>query len=414
MTERIPTRALGLTLLVSLLLIGPLSCATGQKGANRTADTTSETAFESSPAATSSPSPGASSYVVPYFPPPSKMDLCGEAVPLHKPDVLERFDREFTIVVYNHAQVYLWLKRMERYFPWVEERLRHYNLPQDLKYVAIVESDLQPDARSPKNAAGPWQFIPRTGERYGMNQAGSVDQRYDFEKATEGAFRYLQDLHRQFNNWALAMAAYNCGEGRVREEMASQRVSDYYQLKLPLETERYVMRILAVKAVLGNPGQYGYHLPRGSGYSELRVDRVNVSLSRPVPIQTIAQTAGTTFREFKRLNPVFRSDVVPAGTHELKFPEGKGPVFEKNFSSASYQAPAAGSKPSDEAVQAPQQKPEPVKAAPAAVSAKVHVVKPGETLSSISRQYNVSLDQLRQANGLKKDTVTVGQKLKIP
>jgi LysM repeat protein len=342
------------------------------------------------------------------------MDLCGEAVPLHKPDVLERFDREFTIVVYNHAQVYLWLKRMERYFPWVEERLRHYNLPQDLKYVAIVESDLQPDARSPKNAAGPWQFIPRTGERYGMNQAGSVDQRYDFEKATEGAFRYLQDLHRQFNNWALAMAAYNCGEGRVREEMASQRVSDYYQLKLPLETERYVMRILAVKAVLGNPGQYGYHLPRGSGYSELRVDRVNVSLSRPVPIQTIAQTGGTTFREFKRLNPVFRSDVVPAGAHELKFPEGKGPVFEKNFSSAGYQAPSAGSKPSDEAVQAPQQKSEPVKAAPAAVSAKVHVVKPGETLSSISRQYNVSLDQLRQANGLKKDTVTVGQKLKIP
>ena len=414
MTERIPTRALGLTLLVSLLLIGSLSCATGQKGANRTADTTSETAFESSPAAAPSTSPGASSYVVPYFPPPSKMDLCGEAVPLHKPDVLERFDREFTIVVYNHAQVYLWLKRMERYFPWVEERLRHYNLPQDLKYVAIVESDLQPDARSPKNAAGPWQFIPRTGERYGMNQAGSVDQRYDFEKATEGAFRYLQDLHRQFNNWALAMAAYNCGEGRVREQMASQRVSDYYQLKLPLETERYVMRILAVKAVLGNPGQYGYHLPRGSGYSELRVDRVNVSLSSPVPIQSIAETAGTTFREFKRLNPVFRSDVVPAGTHELKFPEGKGPVFEKNFSSAGYQAPSTGSKASEEAVRAPQQKAEPAKPAPAAAAAKYHVVKAGETLSSISRQYNVSLDQLRQANTLKRDTVTVGQKLKIP
>jgi LysM repeat protein len=196
--------------------------------------------------------------------------------------------------------------------------------------------------------------------------------------------------------------------------MSSQRVSDYYQLKLPLETERYVMRILAVKAVLGNPGQYGYHLPRGSGYSELRVDRVNVSLSCPVPIQTIAQSAGTTFREFKRLNPVFRSDVVPAGTHELKFPEGKGPVFEKNFSSAGYQASSAGSKASEEAVRAQQQKAEPAKPAPAAAAAKYHVVKAGETLSSVSRQYNVSLDQLRQANTLKKDTVTVGQKLKIP
>jgi membrane-bound lytic murein transglycosylase D len=414
MTKGIPTRAAGLTLLVTVLLIALLGCAAGQKTANRTPEADSETAPEPSPAPVPYWSAGASNYVVPYFPPPGKMDLCGEAVPLHKPDVMERFDREFTIVVYNHAQVYLWLKRMERYFPFVEERLRQYNLPQDLKYLAIVESDLQPDARSPKNAAGPWQFIPRTGERYGMNQVGSVDQRYDFEKATEGAFRFLQDLYRKFNNWALAMAAYNCGEGRVREEMASQRVSDYYQLKLPLETERYVMRILAVKAVLGNPGHYGYHLPKGLGYSELRVDRVNVTLSQSVPIQTIAQAAGTTFREFKRLNQVFRSDSVPAGTHELKFPEGKGQVFEKNFSSACYPPPGTGSKPSEEAARAPQPKAEPAKATPHAASAKYHVVKAGETLSSISRQYNVSLQDLRQANGLKKDTVTVGQKLKIP
>ena len=117
---------------------------------------------------------------VPYIPAPNSIDLCGEPVPLQRQDVYERFDKEFTLVVYNHAQVYLWLKRMERYFPAIEERLRYYNLPDDLKYVAIVESDLLPNACSPKGAAGPWQFMPSTGSAYGLDQRGSVDKTVRF------------------------------------------------------------------------------------------------------------------------------------------------------------------------------------------------------------------------------------------
>jgi len=362
----------------------------------------------------------------PYIPAPNSSDLCGEPVPLNRQDVYERFDKEFTLVVYNHAQVYLWLKRMERYFPAIEERLRYYNLPDDLKYVAIVESDLLPNACSPKGAAGPWQFMPSTGSAYGLDQRGSVDKRYDFERSTDSAFLLLNDLYKKYNSWSLAIAAYNCGDRRILEQSHMQGVRDYYDMKLPQETERYVFRILAVKAVLSNPNQYGYDLPKGWGYQELKLDRVNVSLSRPVPIQTIASAAGTTYREIKNLNPVFRSDDIPAGNHEIKLPLGTGKVFELNFRYAnSAPADAASSEsPTAQRPDAPGPSAPAVKAAPAAKARsagqpqktreKVYQVKKGDSLSAIAKRHNVSAHELKAANKLKSDDLTPGQKLRIP
>jgi hypothetical protein len=170
-----------------------------------------------------------------------------------------------------------------------------------------------------------------TGAAYGLEQRGSVDKRYDFERATDSAFLLLNDLYKKYHSWSLAIAAYNCGDKRILDESRVQGVRNYYDLKLPQETERYVFRILAVKAVLSNPNQFGYDLPKGWGYQEVKSDLVNVSLSRPVPIQTIASSAGTTYREIKRLNPVFRSDDIPAGNYEIKLPMGTGKVFEQNF-----------------------------------------------------------------------------------
>jgi hypothetical protein len=311
------------------LLFGICACASSPTTGN-VQQTTPAQAQEISPAAAVSP-PAAT---VPFIPTPTSVELCGEPVPLDRQDVYERFDREFTLVVYNHAQVYLWLKRMERYFPAIEERLRYYGLPEDLKYVAIVESDLLPGACSPKGAAGPWQFMRSTGAAYGLEQRGSVDKRYDFDRSTDSAFLLLNDLYRKYRSWSLAIAAYNCGDKRILDESRIQGVHSYYDMRLPQETERYVFRILAVKAVLSNPGQYGYYLPKGLGYQELRSDRVSVSLSKPVPIQTIACAAGTTYREIKRLNPIYRSDDIPAGTHEIKLPPGTGMMFEQNFGPA--------------------------------------------------------------------------------
>ncbi len=168
-------------------------------------------------------------YVVPYFAPPDQLALCGEAVPLDVPEVKERLDREFTIVVYSHAQVYLWLKRMQRYFPWLERELARNGLPNDLKYVAVAESDLQISASSPAGAVGPWQFIRSTGANYGLAQSEGIDERRDFEKSTQSAFKYLRDLRELFQNWTLALASYNCGERRVQDEMKKQKVSSYYR-----------------------------------------------------------------------------------------------------------------------------------------------------------------------------------------
>ena len=183
--------------------------------------------------------------MVTYYPPPGRIDFCGEPVPLEHQEVLERFDKEFTLVVYNHAQVYRWLKRKERYFPWIEERLRRLNLPEDLKYVAIAE--IEPPLNAPEKRK-------------------SVDMRYDFERSPDSAFQYLGDLYRNFKSWPLAIAAYNCGEKRIMDECRAQGESDCYQMMLPQETERYVFRILAIKAVLSDPTRYGYELPKGAGY----------------------------------------------------------------------------------------------------------------------------------------------------
>lgn len=182
--------------------------------------------------------------MVAYYPPPARIEFCGESVPLENQEVLERFDKEFTLVVYNHAQVYRWLKRKERYFPWVEERLRRLNLPEDLKYVAIAESEPPLNAREKRKA---------------------VDMQYDFERSPDSALQYLGDLYRNFRSWPLVLAAYNCGEKCIMDESRAQGEKDYYRLRLPQETERYVFRILAIKAVLSNPTQYGYELPKGAG-----------------------------------------------------------------------------------------------------------------------------------------------------
>jgi membrane-bound lytic murein transglycosylase D len=425
---------------VLFTLAGMLGCASVQ---TPTAPSPQAGAQTEKPA----PQPQRANYpgpiMAPYFPPPEKIDLCGEPVPLDYQEVQERFDKEFTLVVYNHAQVYLWLKRMERYFPWIEERLRYYNLPDDLKYVAIAESDLLPNACSPKGAAGPWQFMPSTGSAYGLEQRKSVDKRYDMERSTESAFLYLQDLNRKYKSWSLAIASYNCGEKRILDESRSQGIKDYYHMKLPLETERYVFRILAIKAVLSDPARYGYDMPKGAGYPQLRVDKVSVTMTAPVSIQTAAANAGITFREFKRLNPAFRGDDIPAGTHEINLPAGSGREFEQRFKAGgtrtSYadtsgvqrdeqqssdqsqdeesETAAAQPQPASPKPQAVQPKPgkgTALKSRSAPAAAKFHTVKKGDTLSSVARRYDVSVSAIKQANKLKSDSLAPGQKIRIP
>ncbi len=417
MRKNSPSSVLVLGLLALAVLLNCSGCATSPSTKTGTG-TMCPLTPPVEPTSVGPSKPEAVVFMVPYHAPPKKIDLCGEPVPTERQEVLERLDKEFTLIVYNHAQVYLWLKRMERYFPWIDERLSAQGLPSDLKYVAIAESDLLPNACSPKGAAGPWQFMPATGRNYGLDQRGDCDERYDFEMATESAFRYLRNLNNRFKSWTLAIAAYNCGEGRIQEQMRTQGTRDFYQMKLPQETERYVLRILAIKAVLGSPEQYGYHLPRGEGYPPFKVDRVKATFSRTVSIQSVAAAAGTNYREFKRLNPVFRGDDISPGTYELKLPQGSGAIFQKNHAAAATStADVSPASPSKTGVSSEDRKAADARGRSDSAkgrSARVHVVKKGETLSGIARSHQVSVHELQRANKLKGSVVTPGQKLRIP
>ncbi|MBW1917879.1 MAG: lytic transglycosylase domain-containing protein [Deltaproteobacteria bacterium] len=280
----------------------------------------------------SSPWPSAQPTVrMPYYELPKRLTLCGEVVPVHDRAVWEAMDKEFIIVVWNRIQTTLWLKRATRYFPDIEKKLRQARLPDDLKYVALVESDLRPEARSPRDAWGPWQIIKATANRFDLKTEKHLDERLDFDAATEAALQYLKFLHRKFGNWALALAAYNCGEGRLQKEIAEQGVRDYYRLSLPEETERYVLRIIAAKIVLGQPAHYGYEIPADQLYPPLEYDQVKFILHRQVHLRQVAQACGTYFKAIKGLNPQIQGYVLVPGFYRLKVPRGSAPDFYESL-----------------------------------------------------------------------------------
>ncbi len=267
----------------------------------------------------------------PYFRVPEKISLCGEPVPLNDPAVREDLDREFTIVVWSRAQTTMWLKRAHRYFPEIQRKIMAQRLPPDLKYVAVAESDFRPRARSSAGAKGIWQFIPPTAQRFHLKANDSMDERLDFLAATDAALRYLSQLHRLFNNWTLALAAYNCGEGRVQREMAAQGVRDYYHLALPEETERYVHRILAAKILLESPGRYGFDIPQDQLYPPLDNDTVDFTVTKEVRVKALADACGTYYKTIKRLNPWIKGTTLSPGTYRLQVPKGTGSRFQEAY-----------------------------------------------------------------------------------
>ncbi|MCX8116680.1 MAG: transglycosylase SLT domain-containing protein [Desulfobacterota bacterium] len=263
---------------------------------------------------------------------PREVTLCGERIPLEERSVWENLDREFLIALDNHAQILLWMKRARRYFPLIEKRLKEMNLPSDLKYVTIVESALRPYAVSSAGAAGIWQFIPTTGEKYGMRRTKGLDERFDFFKATEGALNYLKALYEEFGSWSLALAAYNAGEKRIRQEIDLQKTTRYYSLDLPLETERYVYKIAVAKLILSDPGRFGFHLDEEDLYEPLRLERVQIELSQPLPLIEVAKAIGASYKEVKEMNLHFSAESIPTGHHFLNLPQGTSERFLGFFS----------------------------------------------------------------------------------
>lgn len=266
------------------------------------------------------PETAASLHVVQDFSLPKTLSLCGEMLPLENPQVWEMLDREFNITVWDRAQVFMYLKRAGRYFPYIETKLSEAGMPIDLKYIAVAESALLTYSRSRKGAKGMWQFMRLAARSNGLRKDNIVDERLNFEHSTKAAIKYLKFLKRKFNTWPLTLAAYNGGETRIRKAIREQKTDDYYRLNLPLETERYIFRIAAIKIVMENPARYGYHLSAERTYRPLEYDMVHVNIKKTIYINEFAQFFDTDFKAVKELNPQFLKSYLPAGKYTVNVP----------------------------------------------------------------------------------------------
>lgn len=238
---------------------------------------------------------------------PASIDFCGSKVDLDLTDYFERIDRELTSLTYTHGTTLLMIKRANRYFPRIAPILKQNGIPQDLLYLACVESSLNPWALSPAKAAGMWQFLASTAKEYGLEVGDEVDERYHIEKATRAACRYFKKaLGRYSGDWPSVMASYNAGMSRISGQLTDQDAAGALDLWLVDETMRYPFRIMAMKMIMENPGQYGFVLTADQLYQPREVDEVDVS----GPVESWAAWAadhGTTYKLLREENPWIRA-----------------------------------------------------------------------------------------------------------
>lgn len=294
------------------------------------------------------------------------LTFCGEAVPLADSDVRERMEKELLLSLWDRDQAVLWLKRSTRYFPVIEAMLSRAGLPDDLKYIALAESALRPHVGSPKGAIGFWQFMPETGRRYGLDVNGAIDQRRSLTASTKAATTYFSELHENFDSWSLAAAAFNMGEEGLRAEILAQGGSNFYRLYLPLETQRYLFRILSAKLILTQPEHYGFNLKAEDYYPPLKFTSVELVCYEETSLTVVAQAAQTDFKRIKDLNPELRGHYLAAGTHTLAVPKNTPSDFQERFNKIHQKWS--------------QQRQE-----------RIYIVQSGDNLSTIADQFRVPL-----------------------
>lgn len=284
------------------------------------------------------------------------------------------------------------LKRSGKYITRVKEIFREASLPEDLAYVAIVESGYYPFAQSPKKAVGHWQFMKRTAKANGLKINYWYDERRDPEKSAQAAARKLKDLYERFASWELALAAYNCGRYRVERTIKRTGIRDYWALPLPRETENYVPKIMAVLFIVKEPEVFGF----ASSWEE-KVPWEEVVVKGCVDLRLVAQCARCSLKEIQELNPELRQLCTPPDKEEyiLKLPANKKEIFLENFTSL------------------PEKEKYLSKKEIARKKVIVYKVKRGDTLSKIAKQFRVSLGKVKKWNNLRSDRIYPKQRIKI-
>ena len=237
---------------------------------------------------------------------PTYLEFAGEKIPTENFEVYERMEREFLSNTYWHSATILAIKRANRWFPLIEPILKKNNMPDDFKYLSIAESNLE-NVISPAGATGFWQFMKPAGEKYGLEINSQVDERYDVEKSTEAACKYLKDSYDMFGSWIVAAASYNMGQDGVSLQQERQKSKNYFNLVLNSETSRFVARIVSLKYILQNPEKYGFDIKSEDKYKTLEYSEVMLD-SSVADLADYATSLGINYFILKMYNPWLRDN----------------------------------------------------------------------------------------------------------
>ena len=258
---------------------------------------------------------------------PEYIRFADETIRFDRSDMYERMDRELLTFTYMHTTSMLMLKRSDRIFKIVVPILRRYGIPEDLKYLMVIESNLDPQAVSPAGAAGLWQFMSTAAKEYGLEVNANVDERYHIEKATIAACRYLKRSYARFGNWMSVAASYNAGPGAIATRMEAQQEKRAEDLWLLNETSRYMFRMLAAKMMFEDPAAFGFSVPEEDRYPVMQVKQV-VEVTDPIPDLTVfAKEHGVSFAQLKRANLWLRESKLNNNSHrsyEIIIPKETG------------------------------------------------------------------------------------------
>lgn len=262
---------------------------------------------------------------------PEEVDFCGKTIDLTRYNMHEGYDRELSSFTYFHSTTLLLFKRANRYFPIIEPILKANSIPDDLKYLAVIESSLNVTATSPAKAVGLWQFMPGTAKDYDLIITNTVDERRNVEKSTEAACRYLKDAYNKYGDWATVAASYNAGMARISNGLKKQEVDSSFDLWLVEETSRYVFRIMAVKAIFENPYKYGFVIRPTDLYKHIKCKQVSIDKDIPDLI-AFAKEHEITYADLKRFNSWLISDKLEVGnkTFTIEIPKASSMNYDRS------------------------------------------------------------------------------------
>ncbi len=239
---------------------------------------------------------------------PEYLEFAGEAIPLDEPDLIERYDKEIIVNTHFHSSTILLIKKSNRWLPLIEKVLKDHGIPEDFKYLSLIESGLE-NARSYRGAVGFWQLLASTARELGLEVNAEVDERYSPIKSTEAACKYILKAREKFGTWTNAAASYNIGMRGLSRNMERQKADSYYDLLLNDETSRYIFRVIAIKHIFENPEKYGFFIPEEQLYTFEPLDSVEVTESVS-DLAEFAISQGINYKALKRHNPWLRKNTL--------------------------------------------------------------------------------------------------------